>query len=132
MPAKSKAQQKFMGAELARKRAGEETVTDMSEEQLEDFAATSHEDLPEHKEDEEQKFEDSDESSGEKKAPRKRSTRAKSTGRKASSKSLFPNARSRTCKKLSPKDWFLRPTPNSWRVEEEWSNPKLPIPVDST
>ena len=38
MPAKSKAQQRFMGAELARKRAGQKTQTGMSEKQLEDFA----------------------------------------------------------------------------------------------
>ena len=38
MPAKSEKQRKFMGAELARKRAGEETQTGMSEKQLEDFA----------------------------------------------------------------------------------------------
>lgn len=38
MPAKSDKQQRFMGAELARKRAGEQTQTGMSEKQLEDFA----------------------------------------------------------------------------------------------
>ena len=38
MPAKSEKQRKFMGAELARKRAGEATQTGMSEGQLEDFA----------------------------------------------------------------------------------------------
>lgn len=38
MPAKSEKQRKFMGAELGRKRAGEETQTEMSEKQLEDFA----------------------------------------------------------------------------------------------
>ena len=38
MPAKSDKQQRFMGAELARKRAGQETQTGMSEKQLEDFA----------------------------------------------------------------------------------------------
>jgi len=38
MPAKSEKQRKFMGAELARKRAGKKTRTGMSEEQLEDFA----------------------------------------------------------------------------------------------
>jgi len=47
MPAKSKAQQRFMGAELARKRAGKETKTDMSAAQLEDFAATKTKKLPE-------------------------------------------------------------------------------------
>ena len=39
MPAKSENQRKFMGAELARKRAGKKTVTGMSETQLEDFAS---------------------------------------------------------------------------------------------
>jgi hypothetical protein len=38
MPAVSEQQRKFMGAELARKRAGEKTTTGMSEAQLEDFA----------------------------------------------------------------------------------------------
>ena len=38
MPAKSEKQRKFMGAELARKRAGKKTQTGMSESQLEDFA----------------------------------------------------------------------------------------------
>lgn len=46
MPAKSKAQQRFMGAELARKRAGKKTRTDMSESQLEDFASTKRKSLP--------------------------------------------------------------------------------------
>lgn len=59
MPAKSKAQQKAAGAALAAKR-GEEPVSslkgasremydDMSEAQLEDFAATKRKGLPEHK-----------------------------------------------------------------------------------
>jgi len=39
MPAKSERQRKFMGAELARKREGKATQTDMTEEQLEDFAS---------------------------------------------------------------------------------------------
>jgi hypothetical protein len=39
MPAKTDKQRKFMGAELARKRAGKKTQTGMSEKQLEDFAA---------------------------------------------------------------------------------------------
>ena len=47
MPAKSKSQQRFMGADLARKRAGKETQTDMSEARLEDFAATKTKKLPE-------------------------------------------------------------------------------------
>lgn len=38
MPAVSKKQQRFMGAELSRKRRGEKTQTGMSEKQLEDFA----------------------------------------------------------------------------------------------
>lgn len=38
MPAKTARQQRFMGAELARKRAGKKTKTGMSESQLEDFA----------------------------------------------------------------------------------------------
>jgi hypothetical protein len=38
MPAKSEKQRKFMGAELARKRAGKKTQTGMSEKQLEEFA----------------------------------------------------------------------------------------------
>jgi len=58
MPAKSKAQQKAAGAALSAKR-GETKVSDlkgaskqmydsMSEAELEDFASTDHEDLPEH------------------------------------------------------------------------------------
>ena len=39
MPAKSEKQRKFMGAELARKREGKPTQTDLTEEQLEDFAS---------------------------------------------------------------------------------------------
>jgi len=39
MPAKSEKQRKFMGAELARKRAGKKTETGMSEKQLEDYAS---------------------------------------------------------------------------------------------
>lgn len=46
MPAVSKKQQQMMGAELARKRAGKKGKTDMSEEQLEEFAATKHAGLP--------------------------------------------------------------------------------------
>jgi hypothetical protein len=38
MPAKTEKQRKFMGAELARKRAGKTTKTGMSEQKLEDFA----------------------------------------------------------------------------------------------
>ena len=39
MPARSEKQRKLAGADLARKRAGEKTVTGMSEGQLEEFAA---------------------------------------------------------------------------------------------
>ena len=46
MPAKSKAQQRFMGAELARKRAGKKTRTGMSERQLREFASTRRKGLP--------------------------------------------------------------------------------------
>ena len=46
MPAKSKAQQRFMGAELARRRAGKRTRTGMSEAQLEEFASTKRKGLP--------------------------------------------------------------------------------------
>ena len=38
MPSKTKKQQRLMGADLARKRAGKATVTAMSTEQLEDVA----------------------------------------------------------------------------------------------
>ena len=38
MPSVSKKQQRFMGADLARKRAGKKTRTGMSESQLQDFA----------------------------------------------------------------------------------------------
>ena len=38
MPARTEKQRKFMGAELARKRAGKKTKTGMSEKQLEKFA----------------------------------------------------------------------------------------------
>ena len=46
MPSVSRRQQKFMGAELARKRAGKKTVTGMSEKQLEEFARTKRKKLP--------------------------------------------------------------------------------------
>lgn len=46
MPAVSKKQQKFMGAELRRKRAGKKTVTKMSAQQLEEFAGTKRKGLP--------------------------------------------------------------------------------------
>lgn len=38
MPAKTPKQRRFMGAELARKRAGQKTETGMTETQLSDFA----------------------------------------------------------------------------------------------
>ena len=38
MPSVSRKQRRFMGAELARKRAGKKTRTGMSEKQLRDFA----------------------------------------------------------------------------------------------
>lgn len=47
MPSESKKQKGFMGADLARLRAGEPTVTGMSEGQLSDFAATPEKGLPE-------------------------------------------------------------------------------------
>ena len=50
MPAVSKKQQQFMGAELARKRAGKKTVTKMSEQQLKEFAGTKTKGLPTRKE----------------------------------------------------------------------------------
>ncbi len=39
MPAKSEKQRRFMGAELARKRAGKKPQTGMSEKDLKDFAS---------------------------------------------------------------------------------------------
>ena len=47
MPAKSKAQQRLMGADLARARAGKKTRTGMSANQLEDYASTPTKGLPE-------------------------------------------------------------------------------------
>ena len=49
-PAKSKAQQRFMGAELRRKRAGQKTQTGMSAKQLKEFASTPRKGLPARKE----------------------------------------------------------------------------------
>jgi len=46
MPAVSKRQQQFFGAELARKRAGKKTKTKMSEKQLEEYASTKRSKLP--------------------------------------------------------------------------------------
>jgi hypothetical protein len=46
MPAKSKAQKKFMGAELGRLRAGKPTETGMKEASLRDFAKGKGKGLP--------------------------------------------------------------------------------------
>lgn len=46
MPSESKNQQSFMGAELARKRAGKPTKTKMSVKQLLEFASTPRKGLP--------------------------------------------------------------------------------------
>lgn len=46
MPAVSKKQQIFMGAELARKRAGKKTKTKMTEQQIKEFAETKRKNLP--------------------------------------------------------------------------------------
>ena len=46
MPAVSKKQRRFFGAELARKRAGKKTRTKMSATQLEHFATTKEKGLP--------------------------------------------------------------------------------------
>jgi hypothetical protein len=46
MPSTSQAQQQFMGAELARLRAGKATRTGMNEQQLRDFASTPRKGLP--------------------------------------------------------------------------------------
>lgn len=49
MPSVSKRQQRFMGAELGRKRAGKKTRTGMSEKQLKEYASTKRKGLPEKK-----------------------------------------------------------------------------------
>lgn len=46
MPSVSQRQQKFMGADLARARAGKKTRTGMSVSQLEEFASTPRKGLP--------------------------------------------------------------------------------------
>ena len=46
MPSVSKKQQRFMGAELSRKREGKKTKTGMSEKQLTEFAGTKRKGLP--------------------------------------------------------------------------------------
>lgn len=61
MPAKSKAQQQAAGAALSAKRgdtkvselqgAAKEMYDSMSEEELEDFASTDHDSLPDHVQD---------------------------------------------------------------------------------
>ncbi len=61
MPAKSKAQQRAAGAALSAKRgetkvgdlvgASKEMYDSMTEKELEDYAATEHDDLPEKKDD---------------------------------------------------------------------------------
>jgi hypothetical protein len=48
MPSTSAKQQRFMGADLARARAGKKTRTGMSEKQLEDFAKKKKRKLPTH------------------------------------------------------------------------------------
>ena len=45
-PAKSKAQTKFFGAELARSRAGKRTRTGLSASKLREFAGTKRKGLP--------------------------------------------------------------------------------------
>ena len=49
MPSVSRKQQMFMGAELARRRAGKKTKTKMTEKQLEEFAHTKRKGLPKKK-----------------------------------------------------------------------------------
>lgn len=46
MPAVSKKQQMFMGAEMSRMRAGKKSKTGMSMEQVKDFASTPRKGLP--------------------------------------------------------------------------------------
>ena len=46
MPAVSKRQARFMGAELRRKRAGQRTRTKLTEAQLEEYAGTKRSKLP--------------------------------------------------------------------------------------
>mgnify|MGYP001567992092 FL=1 len=45
-PSVSKAQQRLMAIDLARKRAGKKTKTGMSEKQLRDYASTPRKNLP--------------------------------------------------------------------------------------
>ena len=46
MPAKSKAQQRLMGADLARAKAGKKTLTGMGKAKLEEYASTKRKGLP--------------------------------------------------------------------------------------
>ena len=46
MPAKSKAQQGLMGADLARARSGKKTRTGMGKGKLEEYASTKRKGLP--------------------------------------------------------------------------------------
>ena len=46
MPAKSKKQQAFMAIELDKKRSGKKTKTNMTEDQLSDYASTKTKKLP--------------------------------------------------------------------------------------
>lgn len=48
MPAVSRAQQRFFGAELARARKGKRTKTGLSMKKLKEFAETRHRGLPKH------------------------------------------------------------------------------------
>lgn len=48
MPAKSKAQQRFMGMEYAKAKKGLKPDIDMSEKQLKEFAGTKTKGLPAH------------------------------------------------------------------------------------
>lgn len=70
MPSTSKAQQGFMGAELARLRAGEQTETGMSESQLTDFAGTKTAGLPQHKKKHHRKHSDGMSGAGRQPKPR--------------------------------------------------------------
>lgn len=46
-PAKSRSQQRLVGADLARAREGKKTRTGMTPKQLEEYAGTKHQGLPE-------------------------------------------------------------------------------------
>ena len=49
MPSVSRKQQRYMGMQLAKKRAGKQTDVDMSEAELEEYASTPHTGLPKRK-----------------------------------------------------------------------------------